>query len=403
MFALRRFADLFRIYHLTLPTFSNISVHTYGADPLYRPSFDTLQPQTDEFERTLNNSVKELQNDFTSGARELAETSIKALIRLSRIEAQTSTYWGDSWARLVLAAKHLSAARPSMGAAITASNLRALECIARLWNEKHGNGIDSTTEFARAVEHALERVLKKRKQEFPRLIGNFQGWLHHYRYNMLKDDLTRDQGAISILTLSNSSTVRRAILHALMDIPDLHFYLTIMESRPRCEGADMASYFLLKSGDAKNRLSIRIIPDCAVATAVRGVDFVLLGADRISSTGDVSNKIGSLSAAVCAKQLNPKAHVVVLTDVDKIAVLGLEEPSAEHHPVHELSKSWRENSRSSIEEDETVKIFDEWFEWVPNELVHTYITDMGTLTLNDVRNISGELGKLHQSIFRTKD
>jgi methylthioribose-1-phosphate isomerase len=85
----------------------------------------------------------------------------------------------------------------------------------------------------------------------------------------------------------------------------------------------MASQILSStSAEARARLNVRILPDCAVATAAREAQLLLLGADRISASGNVSNKIGSLAAAVCIKTLNPKAQVVVVSDADKIGVTG---------------------------------------------------------------------------------
>ena len=81
----------------------------------------------------------------------------------------------------------------------------------------------------------------------------------------------------------------------------------------------------------EERLTLRILPDCAVATAVQDAHLVLLGADRISAEGDVSNKIGSLAAAVSAKGVgiddgspaNTAPVVVVVSDVDKIVPEGM--------------------------------------------------------------------------------
>lgn len=102
------------------------------------------------------------------------------------------------------------------------------------------------------------------------------------------------------------------------------------------------------SATNKQRLSIRMIPDCAVGTVIRDIDVVLLGADPISSDGDVSNKIGSLVAALCAKHQNQDVLVVAVSDIDKIAAPGMEEKTIEMHPAHELSSAWALDTRNQL-------------------------------------------------------
>lgn len=100
---------------------------------------------------------------------------------------------------------------------------------------------------------------------------------------------------------------------ALEDLETLE--LRILESRPLFEGASLASSLLsqFKSQfpQGTKNLEVKIYTDASAAHAATGVDLVLLGADRISSTKGVSNKTGSLPAVLSAKHIQPSVKVLV--------------------------------------------------------------------------------------------
>jgi len=197
------------------------------------------------------------------------------------------------------------------------------------------------------------------------------------------------------------------------DVP-LHIRLLVLESRPRCEGADLASALLSSLPQpALSRLTLCIMPDCAVATAARSADVILLGADRILANGDVSNKIGSLTAVLCAKASGKGTkgvRVVVASDEDKIITEGKGNTEAEGdkevHPEEELMGAWGENARRVIgdkvktqNDAAKVEVFGEWFEWVDGGLVDAYVTENGVLDAEGVRRVAGEAEELERRIF----
>jgi methylthioribose-1-phosphate isomerase len=313
---------------------------------------------------------------------------------------------------MVHAAKQLGQARPSMSAAITSCLLRTLERIARRWNDEQERGQRNTSDLVNIARALLDQIRRERRQINTRLDENFTSWLKD-RYGDVSSMLVasspvlqvvypcrplssrpvsqrpRTRTTIRLLALSNSSTIRTAILYMLASLTQFDFHLTILESRPRCEGADMAAFILSAAAD-RTRLAVRIVPDCAVGTATRNIDIVLFGADRISSTGDVSNKSGSLAAAICAKQQNKDVAVVVVSDIDKIAPPATEEYEPEYHPSRELSSAWAPDTRNKLEEQGNVEVFGEWFEWVPAGLVDAYVTELGVLELEDVESSGGD-------------
>ena len=165
----------------------------------------------------------------------------------------------------------------------------------------------------------------------------------------------------------------------------------------------MASRILSStSAEARARLHIRILPDCAVASAAADANFLLLSADQISSSGDVSSKFGSLAAAICTKTLNPKAQVVVVSDADKVVASGTEEGEKKVHSHGELTEAWSDEMRrefGSRIESGVVQVFGEWVEWVPAEYIDGFVTENGTLDAGGVARVAGEVGELKEKIF----
>jgi hypothetical protein len=133
--------------------------------------------EIDDFISTLESAVYELQHDFTSGARQLADASLSHLAHITDIAACTAVTWAEFWAMMVHAAKKLSNARPSMSAAITSCLLRALERIARYWNEEEAKGRQSTSEFARIAGGTFDQIREERKEITTHLGGSFTDWL----------------------------------------------------------------------------------------------------------------------------------------------------------------------------------------------------------------------------------
>ena len=95
-----------------------------------------------------------------------------------------------------------------------------------------------------------------------------------------------------VLTLSASSTVRRSLCHAA---GRRTFDVICLESRPGCEGRDMAVLL------AARGIPVSLAVDAACGAVVRDCDVVLVGADSIGDLGIV-NKIGTRAMALLARR-----------------------------------------------------------------------------------------------------
>ncbi|KAF2243907.1 nagb/rpia/CoA transferase-like protein [Trematosphaeria pertusa] len=360
-----------------------------------------------KYEQLLESAVLALKNDFVSGAKELADVALEHLAVLFGAAGNIAKSRNELWKVGVQAAKQLSEARPSMGAAVTMALLSALDQIENEWNrmqKEYSRGPQSRPgsetvpqRLAEAARDLIEQHILVARKHSHGMSEGFDHWMQEFNQELP----LAEKNHIHILTLSNSSTIRNAILSQLSQREDLHLHLDILESRPRFEGADMAAKILASvhnSNQQKSRLHIRILPDCAVVTAARTAHVVLLGADRISPAGDVSNKIGSLAAVACARQVNPRAKVVVLSDEDKIALPGVEEGHVETHPDEEMTEAWGKETREVLGR-ENVEVFGEWFEWVPAQFVDAYIMGGRAVGREDIKRTAEGRVEMRDRIF----
>ncbi|KAH7093173.1 hypothetical protein FB567DRAFT_433781 [Paraphoma chrysanthemicola] len=360
------------------------------------PSVPLPQIKNTTFAFLLRDATQELRIDFKSGAAQLADVALGHFAPVTDAAVTLASSRDELWALLIYGAKQLSIARPSMGAAVTARLLRMLKLIAESWAADTVGPTDKA-KAARLANKVVEQFNSERKSISQSLSAKFVSWL---QMDYLPQHI-ECSSSLRILTLSNSSSIRQALVRTLCDFPSMRVHLTVLESRPRCEGADMAAHFSM-TPFSNPRLAITVVPDCAVATAARNIDMVLLGADRISFKGDVSNKIGSLAATMCAKQQSKSAKIVVLSDSDKIAMPGGDMENHEIHPPSELSAAWSEETRRTLEGTANVEVFGEWFEWVPAGLVDVYVTEKGRLAVEDVVALANEVKTLDETIFQTQ-
>lgn len=364
-----------------------------------------------DYDIALEAGIIALQNDLTSSARSLASTALRDLAHIAAVAEALSPTWGELWTAVVHAAEQLCLAKSSMNAPVKAVLVRALERVAMRWNAEQEKGGKLTRELARIAAKTFAEIVRARLDLTKLVNEQLVDWLYYHctevmRHSLNLDDIVRAQApqqvlkkmSVRILTLGNADSVRSAVLHTLESLPDLAVHLTILESRPRHEGADMAAQIYAAVCD-KNRIAIQIIPDCAVGSVVRDVDVVLLAADRITATGDVSNKIGSLATAICAKQLNESAKVVVLSEVDLVAPPGQDLDFVEYHPSSEMSSAWAATTRNQLEGKHNVDILGEWFEWVPAKFIDVYITEMGAWGTKEVGWAAKEVADLEEHIF----
>ncbi|KAI0835004.1 nagb/rpia/CoA transferase-like protein [Hypoxylon sp. FL0890] len=344
------------------------------------PEYD-LGPQAG---KVFTSGLRRLRDDRESGARQLAEVAVSILKNLVA-EMDSSVIDQTWWANVRMAAWHICKTRESMGAAITSAVVKALDRIYAIFAQDL-----SPSEKVRQMIESIEAQLDQRRLTTDHIRDTFVDYLGQ---TIVRD--TDSKKSFSVLTLSSSSTISSCLLQAAANL-GVSLELRILESRPLFEGVTLASKFL-EAGDEVADLTVTLYTDASVALAAKAVDIVVLGADRISAAGDVSNKVGSLPAIISQRHMAPDAKVVILSETEKIASPGpMEEHVTEENSPTEVIQAWRGNVKGAkIIEDALndsqssskrgkVHVRNTYFEWVPADFIHAYVTDEGLWSVKDI-------------------
>lgn len=410
------------------PASSHSVLSSQGTNACHHAALDTLLA-----------GLRQLRTDHTSGAKELATHAVASLVRVAGTassaineeesatppDGEQGSACGRWWEATRRAAWAISRhGRPSMGAAITAAVVGAMDHARAGLSEDPQKLSDARSRFTKDTDGGRVQTAIRQMQDY--LQQRSRGAQSTAIGTKLREFVLQnfqhrvdEEGklAVKILTLSSSSTVRQALM-ILLGTDDGHcprvtVELRIMESRPLCEGVDLAKALVkyASNNGLVDKLHIETASDSSVAMLARDVDLVLLGADRISAAGDVSNKTGSLPAVLCAKAQAVSNHVSVVTisELEKIAKPGgIEEHGEEDNDVEEVVSAWR----GKLEDlggdgldawNKMVAVRNVYFEWVPATHVDCYICEDGLLSADDIRERSEQVRQAETRLFGDLD
>ncbi|RWA14840.1 hypothetical protein EKO27_g314 [Xylaria grammica] len=334
------------------------------------------------------------------GARELtgmAVSTLQDVIRQISLSDPIDESW---WLKVCMVAWHICYARPSMNAAIISAMVKALGFIRAVYLSEMVAAADKTQK----ILQVLDQQLSKRNSMTDLICQSF---IDYVRLNILRDGKSKQ--TVSILTLSSSSTISNCLSQVVSSL-GVALDMRVLESRPLFEGVSSASRMLQDNHNSSD-LKVTLYSDASVALAAHGIDLVLLGADRISSSGDVSNKIGSLPAVLSARYVTPNAKVLVLSDTEKIAGPGsMEEHDSEENSSSELSRAWEGTvqgaqviKNASSRDDPRVVVKNTYFEWVSAGLIDTYVTEEGLLSKEQIQQKSEWINNEYKRFFEDSD
>lgn len=365
--------------------------------------------------------LETLQRDHESGSQEL--TTI-ALGVFRDVLMQMRRGYGDGdgrldegwWASVRMAAWHLAKnGRESMGAAVMNALVSMLGDIDDVRRQQEPEQEDQKwSRILATVNHHLDA----RKDRTKKIRESF---IAHLQSKHLQPNHETNQKII-ILTLSASSTIRDSILDAFAALDHLQtLELRVLESRPLFEGVSIASSLLsqfkcqFQCQSPTKKLDIKIYTDASAALAAKDADVLLIGADRISSSKGVSNKTGSLPAVLSARYVRPSIEVAVLSDLEKVEGLneaGVESTPEENDPV-EVVESWHKQGVKGVGALEgangdnagpggntaSVEVKNIYFEWVPLDLVNTFVCEQGVLKGSDIQEKARQIGETMEEVF----
>ncbi len=147
---------------------------------------------------------------------------------------------------------------------------------------------------------------------------------------------------------------------------DVHVW--VGETRPWLQGARLTTWEMLQEG-----IPCTLVADSVAASlmAAGRVDAVLVGCDRVAASGDVANKVGTLSLAVLAHHYGVPFYVAMPTStLDPHCLRGADIPIELRSPTEVLGHGGHQWAPE-------VQTHNPAFDVTPAELVTAWVTEEG--------------------------
>ena len=151
------------------------------------------------------------------------------------------------------------------------------------------------------------------------------------------------------------------------------------ETRPLLQGARLTAYELFE-----DKIPVTLITDNMAAWTMKqkGINAVVVGADRIAANGDTANKIGTYGVALAAK-----AHGIPFYIAAPVSTFDFSIASGKGIPIEERAAEEVKSFRSEQTAPSGVATFNPAFDVTPAELIAGIITEYGVVTAPYIENI----------------
>lgn len=224
--------------------------------------------------QSISDAVNRISSDNTSGAAEILR---QARAVFTQLNAALQDADPESAQQAILeTCAALASAQPDMTPLLRLANAAVMAA------RTTSNASDSLNRAEEAAERFIEDAIRGARAASLRAAG-----------------LIQDGGRV--LTHSRSSTVVAALVEARRAGRNLSVVAT--ESRPMLEGRALAAEL------SRERIPVTLIADAAAALALAEIDFVMMGADKISP-GVLVNKIGTSMIALAASERGLPVYAV---------------------------------------------------------------------------------------------
>lgn len=152
------------------------------------------------------------------------------------------------------------------------------------------------------------------------------------------------------------------------------------ETRPWLQGARLTAWELQREG-----IPFRLLVDSAAAALMAGpgIDWVIVGADRIAGNGDVANKVGTSALAVLARHFGARFMVVAPTSTVDPALASGAEMTIEHRDEAEILHLAGQRLAPS-----GVRAWNPVFDITPAGLIDVIVTEHGVATPPFARSLA---------------
>ncbi len=219
------------------------------------------------------------------------------------------------------------------------------------------------------VEDSDERNVTELRNLVALSSQNFQKCLSSSKERIAEIGAKRVHDGSAIFTHCHSSTVTNMLAHALKE--GRHFEVVCTETRPAFQGRITAEEMLSLN------VKTTFIVDSAARSFINNVDLVLVGADAITSEGNVVNKIGTGTIALLAREARKPFYVVSeLLKFDPATLYG------EYEKIEERSRDevWKEAPLK-------LNVRNPAFDVTPRDLIHGIICEEGIVSPHSVAEV----------------
>jgi len=287
-------------------------------------------------DKKVRRIIADIKSLKIQGARNVAKESLSALI----IEAGASEAKNAQSFRKQIAdtAKTLSSSRP------TEPMMRNL--------------LDESVRFLSSQESrnvtALKRLLVSHEKELLSGMDNDAKKLASYGAKLIPDDAL-------VLTHCHSSSSTKILIEAKRMRKS--FSVVCFETRPRFQGRTTATEL------AKAGIDVTLTVDGAMNMFMKKADIVFVGADSVTSRGDLINKIGTSTLA----------HIARMNDVSfySAAELSKYSPMTMHGEREKIEE--RDPNEVWDKPPKGLKIKNLAFEATAAKYINGYVTEMGVI------------------------
>lgn len=197
-----------------------------------------------------------------------------------------------------------------------------------------------------------------------------------------------------ILTHCNTGTLATAgigtalgVIYTLHDEGKIeHVYAD--ETRPLLQGARLTAFEL-----KQHHVPSSLLTDNMAAYAMQKglVDAVIVGADRITTEGDVANKIGTYGVAVLAKYHNIPFYVAA-----PFSTFDFSMAKGEHIPIEQRDPQEVLTLQGVATAPKDMDVLNPAFDVTPHELISGIITEEGVIT----GNLQEGIAKLQETVAK---
>ncbi len=171
------------------------------------------------------------------------------------------------------------------------------------------------------------------------------------------------------LATGGDGTAQSIITTAFNDGKSVSVYAD--ETRPLLQGARLTAWELQKHG-----IKVTVITDnaAAVVMAMKKIDLVLVGADRIAANGDTANKVGTYNVAIIAKEHGIPFYVAAPTSTFDLSI-----PDGSMIPIEERDPKEVSEGFGRRTVPEGVEVFSPAFDVTPSAYISAIVTERGIL------------------------